>query len=529
MLSKTFSSTIFKLIVFIFLFVVLYMVYQRSYFVTSKDPFTIEEQSIIRDIDDRLEEVADCFTSRVSEDISNIEEDYESAPSLSPEEHFGLAQLYQHGKFGRNRDIIKARLHYEKAIALSEQTNHQLIGDCHLHIAQLFDDYAEEQSGFYMIYHYLEALKHGYEESIIHIGKLYTNGLHPYVLPDKMTAMRILSTFKNSSDHIKRWCRVQLKELSKDLHYRDVDALSQNNLQYRALPQDIVDRMLDVTNKHPIRFPYHSTSMDKTRFQQLLDEEMRENQRERQRYKPGNNRRNDILLRIPAQTVRNDSQNVHDHSLQNIGNQILNKLSEDTENTKNHKITDTSRDAIADATGRDATGSNFTLNRATMFSLLNDKKYPHVQRVSNSLMGDIKHSRFDKTEQEVFNLVWNRVKDNDDMKEMFMDNLNSCVENEHVVCSTGKIMRMLSTLDVVDDQTPDLKPEWVVRQEIMATIANNIKKLSPADKRKYESDNNQNIRDKLHNQIRTECNEAYAGVLQPDILENYMTEYLEYV
>ena len=144
-------------------------------------------------------------------------------------------------------------------------------------------------------------------------------------------------------------------------------------------------------------------------------------------------------------------------------------------------------------------------------------------------MGDIKHSRFDKTEQEVFNLVWNRVKDNDDMKEMFMDNLNSCVENEHVVCSTGKIMRMLSTLDVVDDQTPDLKPEWVVRQEIMATIANNIKKLSPADKRKYESDNNQNIRDKLHNQIRTECNEAYAGVLQPDILENYMTEYLEYV
>ena len=213
-----------------------------------------------------------------------------------------------------------------------------------------------------------------------------------------MTAMRILSTFKNSSDHIKRWCRVQLKELSKDLHYRDVDALSQNNLAYRALPQDIVDRMLDVTNRHPIRFPYHSTSMDKTRFQQLLDEEMRETQRERQkqRPRPRNNRRNDILLRIPAQTVRNDSQNVHDHSLQNIGNQILNKLSEDaladatgrdhaladatgrdaladatgryTENTKGHKITDTS-----DATGRDATGNpvgNFTLNRATMFSLL---------------------------------------------------------------------------------------------------------------------------------------------------------------
>ena len=176
MLSKAFSSTIFKSVVFIFLVVIMVMVYQRScdsvYQRSCKrwqDTFTFAmspsyEKSIIRDIDDRLEEAeaeesadsvsADWFTNRVSAEVED------PALPLSPEEHFGLAQLYQHGKFGRERNIIKARLHYEKAIALSEQTNHQLIGNCHLHIAQLFDDYAEEQSGFYMIYHYLEALKH---------------------------------------------------------------------------------------------------------------------------------------------------------------------------------------------------------------------------------------------------------------------------------------------------------------------------------------------------------------------------------
>lgn len=484
-MTKLLSSTIIKWLMFIFLLVAIYMVYTQN-IQQKTDRFINPEEDIKKEIDNMLEE---------------IQEQENVVVELSAQEHYGLAQLYHHGKFGKERDIIKARAHYEKAIANSHGTDHKLIGECHLRIAELFEDYAEERSGFHMINHYLEALKHGYEESIIHIGRLYTNGLHPYILPDKMMALRLFSTYKNSSEHIRRWCRVQMREVSKHIHYRDVDALSKNGIQHKPLPQDIIDRMLDITNRYPIRFPYHSTAMDKTKFQELLKEELREKDEDKKKSPQS------VLLRIPAQTVRNDSQNVHDHSLQNIGNTIITKLED----------------------AQTADTSDFNLNRASLYSLVDDAKFPNIRRVVHSLMGDVKHSRFDKTEQEVFNLVWNRVKDNQDMTDMFMDNLNSCVENEHVVCSTGKIMRMLSTLDVVDDETPDLKPEWVVRQEIMSTIANVIKKLSPSEKRAYESDNNQGIRDKLHTRIRNICAKAYKDVLQPDILENYMNEYLEYV
>lgn len=209
-----------------------------------------------------------------------------------------------------------------------------------------------------------------------------------------------------------------------------------------------------------------------------------------------------MLAKLPPQTVRNDSQNVHDHSLQNIGNQILKKLE---------------------------SNSDYDTNRACVLSLVNESRYPHIQRVLGTLVGDTKHSRFDKTEQEVFNAVWDRVRNNKDMTEMFLDNVNSCVEDEHVVCSTGKIMRMLSTLDVVDDETPDLKPVWVIKQEIMGSISNAINKLSPEDKRRYEGDDNEEIRDRLRAHILQLCKETYKEVIQDEVLDNIMKEYLEYV
>ena len=405
-----------------------------------------------------------------------VEQRLEAVPErpLTAREHFGLAQLYHHGKFGREKNLSMALTHYEYATESDE-----LAGRCHLQMAQVFE---EQRDALGMIHHYLEALKHGYEESIQHIVNLYAHGLHPYVLPDKIVALRIVSTFRR-----RPWCQAQMRQLSRDLQYRDLDALRQANVRYQTLPQDIVDTLVDIT----ARFP--------TRFRMTFNPEPAAQAHGTMKPEPA---RHDVLLKLPTQKVRNDSQNVHDHSLQNIGNQILDKIQ---------------------------TNDDFDINRACVFSVNDDKKYPEVQRVVNSLVADIKHSRFDRTERDVFNAVWNRVRDNPDMREMFLDNINSCVENEHVVCSTGKIMRMLSTLDVVDKDTPDLKPVWVVRQEIMATIANLINKLSPSDKREYESEDNGRIREKLHAHIRSVCADTYADVLQPDVLEGYMKEYLEHV
>ena len=159
---------------------------------------------------------------------------------------------------------------------------------------------------------------------------------------------------------------------------------------------------------------------------------------------------------------------------------------------------------------------------------LNQKKYPHVKRVCESL-NNLIHSRFEKSEQDVFNLIWDKVKSKNDSKELFLDGLNSGVEHGYVVCSTGKIMRMLSTLDIVDDNVPNLKPEWVIKQEIMQTIGNTINKLTKQEKTQYESEHNDNIKNIVKNRVRNKCVKEYKNVLQESILDIYLKEYFEYI
>ena len=257
----------------------------------------------------------------------------------------------------------------------------------------------------------------------------------------------------------------------------------------------------EIRHVHPYKL-----SFDKKLLKSTYEDEDDEFPKNR-KLKPakGTPKKPSILLRLPKQVVHNDSQNVHDHSLQNIGNIIIDKLGKENKNT-----------------------NNFETNRRSLLSGLDEKKYPNVKRVCYSL-GDVVHSRFEKSEKDVFNLVWERVKDNNDLKLMFIDNLNSGVEHNYVVCSTGKIMRMLSTLDIVDNKMPDLKPEWVIKQEIMQTIANTINKLSSKERKQYESDNNAKIKKVIENRIRTKCLNDYKDILQENILDIYLNEYLEHI
>ena len=144
--------------------------------------------------------------------------------------------------------------------------------------------------------------------------------------------------------------------------------------------------------------------------------------------------------------------------------------------------------------------------------------------------GDIIHSKYDKSEQDVFNLVWSKAQHNKNMIDMLLDNINASVENENVVCSTGKIMRMLSTLDVLDKETPDLKPEWVIKDEITQSISKVLKDLSPKEKKEYESDDNdEHIKSIIKQRIRKKCEKDYKDILDPNILNIYLNDYFEFI
>ena len=84
------------------------------------------------------------------------------------------------------------------------------------------------------------------------------------------------------------------------------------------------------------------------------------------------------------------------------------------------------------------------------------------------------------TETEALQLVWNKINNQTDtnkksnMIEILAKQLDSGIENGHVVCSSGKISRIIGTLDGIDDEMVASRPIWAIRDEI-ATLASKIR------------------------------------------------------
>lgn len=424
-----------------------------------------------------------------------------------PEEYYALAQLYHHGKFGKPKNTELASENYHECIRRAN--NATLAGKCYIALAQMYETGVPEGTASVddVIDNYLLALECGYEECIVHIGKIYLNGMHPYVLPEKMVAARIFSSFSRFSHTVEPWCKLHLQEIH-GIQYKDLDAVPSAGVRYAPLPFDILDRMRAACGqmRGPV-IPYTS-SFNRSLLRDYDKEDREERARTRGRATGGRRRQTQsVLLRLPQQTVKNDTQNVHDHSLQNLGNRIIDTLQTQVKTAP----------------------SDFLSNKQALLSHVDEAKHPHVRRVCDSLNPDFVHSRFNKTEADVFNLMWTKVRDDPDKRDIFIDSLNTGVEHGHVVCSTGKIMRMLSSLDGTDDSVPDLKPDWVVRQEILAVISNTIDNLNKNEKRLYESDNNDAIKSVIGNRVREKCRTDYEGVLAPALLDMHLNEYLEYI
>ena len=429
----------------------------------------------------------DVFENRVKQSIDTF---VDSVTTYSDEDYFVFAELYHYGKFGKNKNSYLAVENYKKCIEVTK--NDELKGLCYLGLAKLYENEAIINIDN-IITSYLKALECGYEESVLHIGKIYLHGIHPNFLPDKMLAARIFSTFIQFSPSLHPWCKLHLQEIHT-IDYTDLDALKQNDIVYKQLPMNIVNHIQHAASKINTLIPY------KTNFNQNwlqnYDDDLDELE---------NDFENTLIQKVPRQIITNDTQNVHDHSLQNIGNTILDILEKNPE--KN---------------------TNFYKNVNHLYSHLDETKYSNVKKVCDSY-GDLVHSKYDKSEQEVFNLVWSKAQNNTDMIDMLLDNINSSVENENVVCSTGKIMRMLSTLDVLDKDTPDLKPEWVIKDEITQTISKVLKDLSPKEQKEYESDDDEHIKTIIKQRIRKKCEKDYKDILDSNVLDIYLNNYFEFI
>ncbi len=415
-------------------------------------------------------------------------------------ELYNIGQIFHYGKFGQQKNFLKAKNSYIASANKSKDKQHK--GKCYLALATLFSEEKVVDANS-MIKYYLLALEAGYEESIIHIGRMYMNGIHPHYLPNKVLAGKIFSTFNTFSEKINKWCKVYMNDIMK-LSYSDIDAIPLHNMQYTEFPHDIVQRIQQSISKIDVVFPY----------KELVDENLLIHHKHEEDTEID---AKIILNKIPKkQKITNDSQNVHNSTLQNTANNIIDLIQ-----SKNNNQFDSNLQEF--------------LNKIPC-----NKKKQQVQQVCSSFTV-LNHSRYEQSEQAIFNMVWNHIKDNNDLIEIFIDNLISSIENDVIVCSTGKIMRMLSTLDVVDNKTPDLKPDWVIKEELANVVSNTITKILNQHSSQYtiafnsldptpeQQEQTEYITNLMKNTITQKCKKDYVdtNILSQDLLDIYLQDYID--
>jgi|APGre2960657444_1045066.scaffolds.fasta_scaffold14623_1 hypothetical protein len=154
----------------------------------------------------------------------------------------------------------------------------------------------------------------------------------------------------------------------------------------------------------------------------------------------------------PRLAITSDKQNVHDHSIVQGISKSLGTMS----------------------SGADAKED------VTMY-ILESGASPEAKSDALAVLhtfGDSQHSTFEVSENAALNKVWARIQSLDsrekrDASDILVSQLASGVESGRVVCSTGKIARVVSTFDGLGDD-PVIVPLWAVREEL-GTLAARVR------------------------------------------------------
>lgn len=193
----------------------------------------------------------------------------------------------------------------------------------------------------------------------------------------------------------------------------------------------------------------------------------------------------------PIVQIRNDAQNVHDHGVSSsIRTRVQSLPSSSPQSMESclSYILESSRDPETKARAVD---------------------------VMESLSAD-PHSRIDVSERDALCRVWSKIESlpsdlQSNAKDTLVQQLASGVEDGGIVCSTGKIARIVGALDGIDEDT-SIRPTWVIRQEIgqMASQARDSQESADA--------------------FRARVTETYADTgMSPAIIESLATEYAEHL
>lgn len=385
-------------------------------------------------------------------------------------------------------------------------------------------------------------------DCLIAIGDIYRKGAYPRFLPDEYTA---LNCFKAAA-----MCPngdIAGMGQAKYIETR-TEKIDEKDKKGKPLPPEYGEEVCELAQRRIMEMPFSSftekprmkktTALLPTRNNQAQTQPFADFQAFRppprneydylfeadpfdfdQDFEPFDiNNLNIVNNHRPQNEHLLDGQNVHDHAVVNTTKRNLDKI---VPEDKRDRL-DSSDRKIAEIRSMIAKNSN-----------VSDKEVSDALRVIDSLT-ETQNLSFDITEKEALVSVWNKINEQsdrtlqDNLSETFIKQLASGIEYGHVVCSTGKITRLVSTFDGTDvDNIETSRPLWAVKEEI-ATLASNVrdeklKDLSKVEMTAYERGERDDLDEAMRTEFKKKAMDLYCGDLKmsPAIIEPIVKTYEE--
>lgn len=221
----------------------------------------------------------------------------------------------------------------------------------------------------------------------------------------------------------------------------------------------------------------------------------------------------------------NDPQNVHDPQVISTVKNSIKTLKNNTNNNSNYN------NIYMDVLQYIQTKSNGSKKQDAIKSL---------NKINNSNQ-HFTHGDISMSEQEALQLVWNRIKDpifdnnRDNVKDILVEELASMQEYDQTICPTGRFVRIIDTLNVVDPNV-SIKPKYAINEEMMNKSAKIREKLleNQSDKELLErgtSPNQHNFDNLLKETITSELEKDYVqtNILTPAQFTVEISKWIDFI
>jgi len=221
----------------------------------------------------------------------------------------------------------------------------------------------------------------------------------------------------------------------------------------------------------------------------------------------------------------NDPQNTHDSQVLKTMVNSIDNLKENTNITKSY---DTVYNEITEYIKQIPNQSQKIRDALISLNSINN---------SEQLM---EHGDLKMTGRDALELVWNRIDDpifenKDDVKNILIEELASMHEHDEVVCPTGRFVRIIDTLNVIDPEV-NIKPKYAINEEMMnksAKIRNDMLN-SRDDKDMLErgtSPNQNDFDNKLKENILDQLKKEYVdtNILNNDEFTIEINKWIDFI